>query len=183
MTLYVDVSQSKMFLAYTLLPDIKLGYNLKTGINRFLTSWKSSDDPSSGDYSYKLEHRRLPEFYLLQGDVREHRSSPWNGIQFNGIPEDQRLSYMVYNFIENIEEVAYTFQMTNNSFYSRLRRSSTGYFQRLTWAPSSVQWALRIALSGCKRRTQLSCRGDGFTRVKNMKFQKLLWLSSTGILM
>ncbi|CAF2188787.1 putative serine/threonine-protein kinase receptor [Brassica napus] len=199
----------------TLLPEMKLGYNLKKGLNRFLISWRSSDDPSSGDYSYKLEPRRLPEFYLLQGDVREHRSGPWNGIRFSGILEDQKLSYMEYNFTETSEEVAYTFRMTNNSFYSRLTLSSTGYFERLTWAPSSViwnvfwsspanpqcdmyrmcgpysycdvntspscnciqgfdprnlqQWALRISLRGCKRRTLLSCNGDGFTRMKNMK--------------
>ncbi|CAF2188738.1 S-locus-specific glycoprotein S13 [Brassica napus] len=124
----------------TLLPEMKLGYNLKKGLNRFLISWRSSDDPSSGDYSYKLEPRRLPEFYLLQGDVREHRSGPWNGIRFSGILEDQKLSYMEYNFTETSEEVAYTFRMTNNSFYSRLTLSSTGYFERLTWAPSSVVW-------------------------------------------
>nr|AAL17680.1 S-locus glycoprotein [Raphanus sativus] len=200
----------------TLLPEMKLGYDLKKGRNRLLTSWRNSDDPSSGDYSYKLEPRRLPEFYLLQGDVRAHRSGPWNGIEFSGIPEDQKLSYMVYNFTENSEEVAYTFRMTNSSFYSRLTISSEGYLERLTWAPSSAvwnvfwsspnhqcdtyricgpysycyvntspscnciqgfnpenvqQWALRISISGCKRRTRLSCSGDGdgFTRMKNMK--------------
>nr|ACT67492.1 S receptor protein kinase [Raphanus sativus] len=207
--------QSFDFPTDTLLPEMKLGYNLKTGLNRFLTSWRSSDDPSSGDFSYKLVgSRRLPEFYLLQGDVREHRSGPWNGIGFNGIPEDQEWSYMMYNFTENSEEVAYTFLMTNNSYYSRLKLSSEGYLERLTWAPSSMiwnvfwsspnhqcdtyrmcgpysycdvntlplcncipefnpeneqQWALRIPISGCKRRTRLSCNGDGFTRIKNMK--------------
>nr|P17840.2 RecName: Full=S-locus-specific glycoprotein S13; Short=SLSG-13; Flags: Precursor [Brassica oleracea]CAA38995.1 S-locus glycoprotein [Brassica oleracea] len=198
----------------TLLPEMKLGYDLKTGLNRFLTSWRSSDDPSSGDYSYKLELRRLPEFYLSSGSFRLHRSGPWNGFRISGIPEDQKLSYMVYNFTENSEEAAYTFLMTNNSFYSRLTISSTGYFERLTWAPSSVvwnvfwsspnhqcdmyrmcgpysycdvntspvcnciqgfrpknrqQWDLRIPTSGCIRRTRLSCSGDGFTRMKNMK--------------
>nr|AAS94113.1 S-locus glycoprotein [Raphanus sativus] len=198
----------------TLLPGMKLGYDLKTGLNRFLTSWRSSDDPSSGDYSYKLENRRLPEFYLWSEEFRVHRSGPWNGIRFSGIPEDQKLSYMVYNFTENSEEVAYTFLMTNNSFYSRLTLNSEGYLERLTWAPSSVvwnvfwsspnhqcdmyrvcgpysycdvntspvcnciqgfrpknrlQWDLRIPLSGCIRRTRLSCSGDGFTRIKNMK--------------
>nr|AAS94114.1 S-locus glycoprotein [Raphanus sativus] len=206
--------QSFDFPTDTLLPEMKLGYDLKTGLNRFLTSWRSSDDPSSGDYSYKLDTQRgLPEFYLLQGDAREHRSGPWNGIGFNGIPEDQKWSYM-YNFTENSEEVAYTFLMTNNSFYSRLTLSPSGYFQRLTLNPSTVdwnvfwsspnhqcdmyrmcgpysycdvntspscnciqgfnpenvqQWALRISISGCIRRTRLSCSGDGFTRMKNMK--------------
>nr|ABD14414.1 S-locus glycoprotein [Brassica rapa subsp. oleifera] len=134
--------QSFDFPTDTLLPEMKLGYDLKTGLNRFLTAWRNSDDPSSGDYSYKLENRELPEFYLLKSGFQVHRSGPWNGVRFSGIPENQKLSYMVYNFTENSEEVAYTFRMTNNSIYSRLKVSSHGYLQRLTWTPTSIAWNL-----------------------------------------
>ncbi|CAN7053386.1 unnamed protein product [Brassica rapa subsp. trilocularis] len=134
--------QSFDFPTDTLLPEMKLGYDLKTGLNRFLTAWRNSDDPSSGDYSYKLENRELPEFYLLKSGFQVHRSGPWNGVRFSGIPENQKLSYMVYNFTENSEEVAYTFRMTNNSFYSRLKVSSDGYLQRLTLIPISIAWNL-----------------------------------------
>nr|CAA55950.1 unnamed protein product [Brassica oleracea var. viridis] len=199
----------------TLLPDMKLGYDLKTGLDRFLTSWRSLDDPSSGNFSYRLETRKFPEFYLRSGIFRVHRSGPWNGIRFSGIPDDQKLSYMVYNFTDNSEEVAYTFRMTNNSIYSRLTVSFLGHFERQTWNPSLgmwnafwsfildsqcdiykmcgpyaycdvntspicnciqgfnpsdvEQWDRRSWAGGCIRRTRLSCSGDGFTRMKNMK--------------
>nr|BAA06286.1 S-locus glycoprotein of Brassica campestris S9-homozygote [Brassica rapa]BAA21131.1 S-locus glycoprotein [Brassica rapa] len=200
----------------TLLPEMKLGYDLKTGLNRFLVSWRSSDDPSSGDFSYKLDIQRgLPEFYTFKDNTLVHRTGPWNGIRFSGIPEEQQLSYMVYNFTENSEEVAYTFLVTNNSIYSRLTINFSGFFERLTWTPSLViwnpiwsspasfqcdpymicgpgsycdvntlplcnciqgfkplnvqEWDMRDRSSGCIRRTRLSCRGDGFTRMKNMK--------------
>nr|QUS47410.1 S receptor kinase [Raphanus sativus] len=207
--------QSFDFPTDTLLPEMKLGYNLKTGLNRFLTSWRSSDDPSSGVISYKLEMRRIPEFYLWNEEFPMHRSGPWDGIEFSGIPEDQKLRYMVYNFTENSEEVAYTFRMNNNSIYSRLTIKSEGNFERLTWNPllgmwnvfwsspvdaqcdmyrtcgpyaycdvntspvcncmqgfnpSNVElWDLRDGAGGCIRRTQLTCIGDGFTRMKKMK--------------
>nr|CAA55949.1 S locus glycoprotein [Brassica oleracea var. viridis] len=199
----------------TLLPEMKLGYDLKTGLNRFLTSWRSSDDPSSGDFSYKLETRRLPEFYISSGVFLLYRSGPWNGIRYSGILEDQKLNYMVYNFTENSEEVAYTFRMTNNSIYSRLTLSFSGYFERQTWNPALGMWNVLWSLpfdsqcdtyrmcgpysycdvstspicnciqgfnpsnvqqwdqsswsGGCIRRTRLSCSGDGFTRMRNMK--------------
>nr|CAA77788.1 S-locus glycoprotein [Brassica napus] len=199
----------------TLLPEMKLGYEPKTGLNRFLTSWRSSDNPSSGDFSYKLEARRLPELYLSSGIFRVHRSGPWNGIRFSGIPDDKKLSYLVYNFTENSEEVAYTFLMTNKSIYSRLTVSFSGYLERQTWNPTlgmwNVSWSLpfdsqcdsyrmcgpysycdvntspicnciqgfipsnveqwdqRVWANGCIRRTRLSCSGDGFIRMKNMK--------------
>ena len=33
----------------TLLPEMKLGWNLVTGLERFLSSWKSTDDPAQGE--------------------------------------------------------------------------------------------------------------------------------------
>nr|prf S-receptor kinase [Brassica rapa subsp. oleifera] len=134
--------QSFDFPTDTLLPEMKLGYYLKTGLNRFLTSWRNFNDPSSGEFSYKLETRRLPEFYLLKNGSPGQRSGPWNGGQFSGIPEDQTLSYMVYNFTENSEEVAYTFRMTDNSIYSRIQLSPEGLLERLTWTPTSGTWNL-----------------------------------------
>nr|ADQ37382.1 unknown [Arabidopsis lyrata] len=200
----------------TLLPQMKLGWDRKTGLNRFLRSSKSLDDPSSGNFSYKLETRGLPEFFLLMNDVLKiHRSGPWDGTQISGIPEERKLDYMVYNFTENRGEVVYKFLMTNHSIYSRLILSNLGYLQRFTWFPPSwgwiqfwssprdfqcdlyqtcgpysycdmntlplcncirgfrpwneQQWELRDGSSGCVRKTPLSCDGDGFWRLKNMK--------------
>nr|AAA62232.1 S-receptor kinase [Brassica napus] len=130
----------------TLLPEMKLGNDLKTGLNRFLTSWRSSDDPSSGEFLYELETGRLPEFYLSKGIFPAYRSGPWNGIRFSGIPDDQKLSYLVYNFTENSEEVVYTFRMTNNSIYSKLTVSLSGYFERQTWNASLGMWNVSWSL-------------------------------------
>nr|QUS47409.1 S receptor kinase [Raphanus sativus] len=134
--------QSFDFPTDTLLPEMKLGYDFKTGRNRFLTSWKSSDDPSSGDFTYKLDIRRgLPEFILMNGPYETQRSGPWNGIEFSGIPEVQGLNYMVYNYTKNGEEIAYSFHMTNQSIYSRL---TIGDYKlnRYTWIPPSQGWSM-----------------------------------------
>ena len=64
----------------------------------------------------------------------------WNGSEFSGIPEVQGLSYMVYDYTENSEEVAYTFLMANQSIYSRLKISELGYLYRFTWIPPSWGW-------------------------------------------
>ncbi|XVE69184.1 hypothetical protein DITRI_Ditri09bG0130800 [Diplodiscus trichospermus] len=34
------------------IPFMKIGLSFRTGLNRFLTSWKSPDDPGKGNYSY-----------------------------------------------------------------------------------------------------------------------------------
>ncbi|KAJ4872826.1 Receptor-like serine/threonine-protein kinase SD1-8 [Raphanus sativus] len=133
--------QSFDFPTDTLLPEMKLGYDLKTRRNRFLTSWRSSDDPSSGDTMYKLNIRRgLPEFILMHGRLKSQRSGPWNGIGFSGIPEVQGLNYMVHNYTENSEEIAYSFHMTNQSIYSRLTVNAST-LNRFTWIPPSWAWS------------------------------------------
>nr|AFP33768.1 SRK [Arabidopsis kamchatica subsp. kamchatica] len=206
--------QSFDFPTDTLLPEMKLGWDLKRGLNRYLTSWKSPNDPSSGYYSYKLELQGLPEFFLSYKDSPMHRSGPWDGVRFSGMPEKQQLTYMVYNFTENEEEVAYTFSMTNHSILSRLTVSSSGTLNRFTWIPPSwqwntvwfspkddcdlyercgpysycdvntspscnciqgfdpknqQQWDLSNGVSGCVRKTQLSCSEKRFLRLKKMK--------------
>ncbi|CAG7903945.1 receptor-like serine/threonine-protein kinase SD1-8 isoform X1 [Brassica rapa] len=138
--------QSFDFPTDTLLPEMKLGYDFKTGRNRFLTSWRSYDDPSSGKFTYELDIQTgLPEFILINRFLNQRvvmqRSGPWNGIEFSGIPEVQGLNYMVYNYTENSEEIAYSFQMTNQSIYSRLTVSDYT-LNRFTRIPPSWGWSL-----------------------------------------
>ncbi|KAG5516631.1 hypothetical protein RHGRI_037383 [Rhododendron griersonianum] len=47
----VDVWQSFDYPTNTLLPNMRFGVNRKTGLDWFLTSWKSGDDPGPGDRS------------------------------------------------------------------------------------------------------------------------------------
>ncbi|OMO64960.1 putative S-locus-specific glycoprotein S6 precursor [Corchorus olitorius] len=65
---------------------MKLGWNKKTGLNRHLTSWKSSDDPSPGEYTYGVDPRGLPQLVLRKDSVVQFRSGPWYGTQFSGVP-------------------------------------------------------------------------------------------------
>ncbi|KAF7127931.1 hypothetical protein RHSIM_Rhsim11G0082800 [Rhododendron simsii] len=57
----------------TLLPNMKLGLDRTTGLERFLTSWKSRDDPSTGEYSFQLEQKEFPPFILFKGSSRVWR--------------------------------------------------------------------------------------------------------------
>nr|AGN12878.1 putative receptor kinase 3 [Sisymbrium irio] len=132
--------QSFDFPTDTLLPEMKLGWDLKTGYNRFLRSWKSLDDPSSGDFSFRLETRGFPESFLWNKESRVYRSGPWNGIRFSGVPEMQPFDYMVFNFTASNDVVTYSFHITKNNIYSRLSLSSTGSLQRFTWIESAQNW-------------------------------------------
>ncbi|KAJ0745908.1 putative protein kinase RLK-Pelle-DLSV family [Helianthus annuus] len=124
----------------TLLPGMKLGWDRKTGVNRFLRSWKTNTDPGSGDYSFKMNIDGFPEVYLTSGKRTVYRSGPWNGRRFSGVPEMKGVSEIVFEFQNNSDEVLYSFEMSNHSVYSRLVMSASGKLERFTWIESSGTW-------------------------------------------
>jgi hypothetical protein len=127
----------------TLLPDMKLGWELDTGFDRHLTSWRSSADPSTGDYSFKLDFRGFPEIFLWNKQEVEYRSGPWNGIRFSGVPEMAPLNYLSFDFVMDQHEVYYSYSTTNASLISRLVVNATnGYLQRFAWIESCQEWNL-----------------------------------------
>lgn len=127
----------------TLLPGMKLGWDLDHGLDRYLTSWKSSVDPSTGDYSFKLDFRGFPEIFLLSKQGVEYRSGPWNGLRFSGVPEMAPLNGLGFDFVMDQHEVYYSYSITNASLISRLVVNATnGNLQRYTWIESSGEWNL-----------------------------------------
>ncbi|XP_008364109.3 receptor-like serine/threonine-protein kinase SD1-8 isoform X1 [Malus domestica] len=134
--------QSFDYPTNTLLPDMKLGWNLSSNLDRYITSWKSTEDPSVGDYSFKLDYRGFPEIFLRNKQVVVYRSGPWNGERFSGVPEMTVSNGLQFSFVSNSQEVYYTFSIKNDSkpLYSRLIVSQDGYLQRYTWIESRKIW-------------------------------------------
>ncbi|XP_024007950.1 receptor-like serine/threonine-protein kinase SD1-7 [Eutrema salsugineum] len=134
--------QSFDFPTDTLLPEMKLGWDKKTGFNRFLRSRQTPDDPSSGDFSTKVETRGFPDVYVYNRESITYRSGPWNGIRFSGTPEVKPIDYLVFNFTASNEEVTYSYRITKTNVYSRLILSSAGLLQRFTWIETAQNWKL-----------------------------------------
>ncbi|KAL0801047.1 hypothetical protein Bca101_056223 [Brassica carinata] len=120
---------------------MKLGWDKKTGLDRVLRSWKTPEDPSSGDFSAKLETRGFPEYYVFNKKTIIYRSGPWIGNRFSCIPEmkPNDLS-LVYTFVASDEEVTYSYQMTKPDVYSILSVSSVGTIQRRNWIEATQTW-------------------------------------------
>ncbi|RVW37250.1 G-type lectin S-receptor-like serine/threonine-protein kinase [Vitis vinifera] len=63
----------------TLLPGMKLGRNRVAGLDRYLSSWKSADDPSKGNFTYWIDPSGFPQLLLRNGLTVAFRPRPWNG--------------------------------------------------------------------------------------------------------
>nr|QLG20111.1 S locus receptor kinase 2 [Corylus heterophylla x Corylus avellana] len=118
----------------TLLPGMKLGWNLRNNQSWFLTSWKSLQDPSTGEFTYKLDPRGLPQAVLRQGSDIQYRSGPWDGVRFGGDPPLQENPVFKPIFVFNTNYVYYTFENNDNSIISRFVVNQSGSIDHLTWS-------------------------------------------------
>ncbi|XP_059301117.1 G-type lectin S-receptor-like serine/threonine-protein kinase At4g27290 isoform X1 [Lycium ferocissimum] len=135
--------QSFDYPSDTLLPGMKLGWDLRTRLNRQLSSWRNSDDPSPGELSNGIELHEFPEAVVWKGSKKYFRGGPWNGERFSGAPDLRVNPVYDYSFISNKDEVYYTYQLKNKSVFSRLiLNDTTSSRQRYVWAEASRAWKL-----------------------------------------
>ncbi|KAE8696761.1 putative S-locus-specific glycoprotein S13 precursor [Hibiscus syriacus] len=133
--------QSFDYPSDTLLPGMKLGWNKRTGLNRHLTSWKSSEDPSSGEYTYSVDPCGLTQLVLRKGSDKQFRSGPWYGTQFSGVPVLKVNPIFTPIFVSNADEVYYSYNITAN-IPSRFALSQFGSVQHLSWNDRHSDWYL-----------------------------------------
>ncbi|EOY12905.1 S-locus lectin protein kinase family protein [Theobroma cacao] len=127
----------------TMLPAMKIGWDLRTNLNRRLAAWKNSDDPSPGDLTYGVELQGNPEVVLRKGSEKYHRSGLWNGDGFSGAQNLRSNPVYEYDFVWNEEEVYYINYLKNKSVMSRLVLNQTEKVrQRYTWNPETQTWML-----------------------------------------
>ncbi|XP_027353707.1 G-type lectin S-receptor-like serine/threonine-protein kinase At4g27290 isoform X1 [Abrus precatorius] len=125
--------QSFDYPSDTLLPGMKLGWDLRTSFERRLTSWKSSNDPSLGNLSWVLKLYNYPEFYIMKGKLKYIRIGPWNGLHFSGLSDRKPnplydFKYVANNddnYESNKDEMFYSFFLKNSSFIGSVKISPT----------------------------------------------------------
>ncbi|XP_019451100.1 PREDICTED: G-type lectin S-receptor-like serine/threonine-protein kinase At4g27290 isoform X2 [Lupinus angustifolius] len=144
--------QSFDYPSDTLLPEMKVGWDLKTGLNRRLTAWKSWDDPSPGEFSCGIVLNNYPEPLMWKGTIVYHRDGPWNGLGFSGTPAQRPNPLFEYKFVNNADEVYYSYKLKNWSVISILVMNESLYLrQRITWIPESKTWRIyqSVPQDGC----------------------------------
>ncbi|KAL0406866.1 UNVERIFIED_CONTAM: G-type lectin S-receptor-like serine/threonine-protein kinase [Sesamum latifolium] len=78
--------QSFDYPSDTRLPGMNMVDNTDTGREKYLTAWRNSDDPSPGNFTYRIENQGLAEMVIFQGTTKIYRTGQWNGLGFTGTP-------------------------------------------------------------------------------------------------
>ncbi|CAN1224392.1 G-type lectin S-receptor-like serine/threonine-protein kinase At4g27290 [Linum perenne] len=104
----------------TLLSGMKLGVNLDKGLTWFLSSWRSADDPGTGNFSVQLNPNGSPQFFLYKGKTSYLRTSPWPW--------------------KNYPDIYFSFFDHDPSVMVRMVLDDSGMFKRFVWHENDGQW-------------------------------------------
>uniref|UniRef100_A0A166IME5 Uncharacterized protein n=1 Tax=Daucus carota subsp. sativus TaxID=79200 RepID=A0A166IME5_DAUCS len=137
-----------------MLPGMKFGLDLVTGLDRYFTSWKSIDDPSTGNFTNRIDPNGFPQSFVLKGSVKWHRFGPWNGRQFSGTPNGNLNGIYTEAFVINEKEIYYKFDLIEaSSAVIRFILTSSGWTELLVWNYENQSWKqfAAVRVSGCDR--------------------------------
>ncbi|KAL7128064.1 hypothetical protein ABFS83_14G291000 [Erythranthe nasuta] len=138
--------QSFDYPSDTYLPGMSLGWNLVTGKENYLSSWKSNEDPSTGEFSFHLDPTGYPQLLIKRGSLIQHRIGPWNGIRFPGPPNPREDPTYKLSFVMDDEKVYYKSDLIDKSFVSRYTMNQSGVSQRLTWVDRTRGWVVYFSM-------------------------------------
>ncbi|XP_044473366.1 receptor-like serine/threonine-protein kinase SD1-8 [Mangifera indica] len=139
-----NVSESYLWQSFDsptdiLLPEMKLGRNLKAGFDMYLTAWRSADDPSYGDFTLKLDIHLLSEMVIYNRSVKFARTGPWNGAFYGGIPTKPNLLFVPI-VVNNQDEYTYRYESFNNPIVMLLKLNNSGMIQWQVWNERTTGW-------------------------------------------
>ncbi|KAL4628638.1 hypothetical protein ACB092_05G254500 [Castanea dentata] len=126
------VWQSFDYPTDTMLPFMKLGLDLRTGLNRYLTSWKSKDDPGTGNYSYRVVTTGYPQLILYMGQTPLWRAGSWTGLRWSGVPKMTPNYIFNGSYVSNQEEITISYGLIDHKVFSKMVDES-GTMQLSIW--------------------------------------------------
>ncbi|PON81476.1 S-receptor-like serine/threonine-protein kinase [Trema orientale] len=138
--------QSFDYPSNTLLEGMKLGWDLSTGFERYLTSWKSDDDPSNGNYTERMEIKGLPQITVFMGSTKKIRIGTWNGEKISGLNVLSNYYIQKPVPIFNEKEACFMFENNLSSVITRIELNSAGEAQLLTLQKGGNKWGVMYSV-------------------------------------
>ncbi|KAL8257636.1 hypothetical protein R6Q59_029677 [Mikania micrantha] len=128
----------------TFLPGMKMGKNFVTGRQTHLTSWRSADDPSPGEYTSKIsaDKGKYPQSFIMRGSVIKSRTGLYNGKTFSGqsnlAPDANPV--VVSDLIVNQNEIYVTYISKSNTTTFRSKLTPDGKLETLYLKFPNPEW-------------------------------------------
>ena len=125
----------------TYLPQMKVLIS-SAEIHAF-TSWKSTSDPSPGNFTMGVDPRGAPQIVVWEQSRRRWRSGHWNGLIFSGVPSMAALTTYRYGFKttrENDGKLYFTYNPSDPSELMKFLITWNGFEEQKRWNKSTKAW-------------------------------------------
>ncbi|KAL5839787.1 hypothetical protein ACOSQ4_012395 [Xanthoceras sorbifolium] len=130
----------------TYLPGMRVRVNSEIGDNHAFTSWKSSSDPSPGNYTLGIDPHGAPQIVIWERLKKRWRSGQWNSVIFTGVPNMTALASFLYGFKlsprDSDGNMYFTYDLSNASDLLRFRIGWDGYEEQLKWDEGKKNWTV-----------------------------------------
>ncbi|KAK6932439.1 PAN/Apple domain [Dillenia turbinata] len=123
----------------TIISGMKIGLDRKTGQNRFLTSWRSGNDPGQGDYMFELDPSGSLQFFLYKGSNKIWRTAPWPWLSPILFLQGNSIRYFCV-FPNNQDGVLYSYTLDDSSIATKLVVDDFGSISRYIWNDRDNRW-------------------------------------------
>ncbi|KAG8365052.1 hypothetical protein BUALT_Bualt18G0062900 [Buddleja alternifolia] len=129
----------------TRLPGMKMVDDPATGEEKYLTSWRSPDDPSPGDFVYKIENQGLAEMVILRVGIKRYRTGPWNGLYMSGAALRNQ-PFFKSNSVFKKDILTYILEPYSSSNIYRTTMEQSGFVRRYRMNERRDDWNIVLTL-------------------------------------
>uniref|UniRef100_A0A6N2LV92 non-specific serine/threonine protein kinase n=1 Tax=Salix viminalis TaxID=40686 RepID=A0A6N2LV92_SALVM len=151
--------QSFDYSSETLLPGMKWGNFFVTGLDRYISSWKSLDDPAPGDFAFRLDPRGYNQM-LLMGGLEFYLELAHGTVS---VGEESLKRHRILCTENNLFQLP----ASPTTVPSRLVMSPSGIPQRLTWITQTNLWGSYSVLQINQCDTYTLCGANGICSNSN----------------
>ncbi|PIN23045.1 Non-specific serine/threonine protein kinase [Handroanthus impetiginosus] len=162
--------QSFDYASDTYIPGMSMGWNFVTGIETYMSSWKSNDDPAPGEISLHLDPTGYPQLLMKRGNVVLCRFGPWNGLRFNGAQHIADPAYRLtrQDLEMNKNEVKYRQDTMDGSVVvARNTLGQNGVVRRWTWNDRTQDWENYFSMPADNCDSYNLCGAHGICNLGN----------------
>ncbi|XP_024987599.1 G-type lectin S-receptor-like serine/threonine-protein kinase B120 [Cynara cardunculus var. scolymus] len=153
----------------TYLPNMRVYVNITTGDSASFVSWRTPNDPSTGNYSMVVDPRGSPQIVTWDNSRRRiWRSGQWNQQIFTGLPQMRSLLLSGFRLVQDDGGLMYfIFNNPNRTLLMRFMIQWNGVVQQLTWDEGRLLWVVPLSLPSTQCQEYNRCGSYGICSLNN----------------
>ncbi|KAL8505364.1 hypothetical protein ACS0TY_016558 [Phlomoides rotata] len=151
----------------TLLPGMKMVDDPDAGVVKFLRSWRNRDDPSAGEFVFRIDNKGLPELAIYRGENKMCRTGKWNGLNFSGVPRFHNQAFKQERVFRGERLISIAADPRDRSILRRSTLETSGIVYSYTMNARKDKWNHGITVPRDQCDEYGLCGPNGFCSFNN----------------